>query len=174
MDGFVGEIRIFAGQFAPKDWAFCDGQELQISRNTALYSILGFRYGGNGTTTFCLPDLRGKAPMHFGHGPGLTPRVIGRSTGTSSVALRTSEIPAHTHTPRVIQAANTADPTQAIWANTTNIRGGIPAYAPSADGTTMSPLAIGVAGNDQPHNNMQPYLGVNYIICLYGEYPSKG
>jgi microcystin-dependent protein len=164
---FLGEIVMFGGNFAPRGWAFCNGQLLSISQNTALFSILGTTYGGNGTTTFALPDLRGRAPMHQGQGPGLSPRQLGEQTGTESVQLLTSEMPAHNH-PALgsTGAVNTTRPTNAIPA-----KGG--SYTTAGPDTTMNAQAIGVAGNNLPHENMPPQLAVSFIIATEGIFPSR-
>jgi len=172
MDQFVGEIRLFAGNFAPKDWAFCNGQLLPISQNTALFSILGTMYGGDGKTTFALPNLQGTAPMGQGQGPGLTNRVQGSKVGTSTVTLLTNQIPAHTHTPNASTAiANLPDPTNNVWGS--ELPSGQKPYAATAN-TPMNPLALSVTGGTQPHNNTQPYLALNFIIALYGIFPPRG
>ncbi|GIP23436.1 phage tail protein [Paenibacillus sp. J22TS3] len=173
MDQYVGEIRIFAGTFAPKGWAFCDGSIVPIHNNTPLFSLLGNTYGGDGKTTFALPDLRGRAPMHQGQGPGLTPRPLGSPGGTASVTLLTTEMPVHTHIPACQNTTNgVAEPTNAVWTKTAG-RVGPPAYSPSSN-QNMNPLAIGVTGSSLPHNNMQPYLAVNFIIALEGSFPPRG
>jgi microcystin-dependent protein len=165
-DPFIGEIILFAGNFAPRGWAFCAGQILSIQQNTALYSILGTTYGGNGTTTYALPDLRGRVPMGVGQGPGLTPRSLGEVAGTESVTLNANEMPAHVHP----LPASTHDST------TKNPQGNVPAYngsygTPASADTTMSPSTQ--SGGSQPHGNMQPYTGLNYIIALEGIFPSR-
>lgn len=176
-DAFIGEIRVFAGNFAPRDWAFCNGQLMSIAQNTALFSILGTQYGGDGRTTFALPNLNGKAAMSQGQGPGLTARTVGQQVGSSTVTLLTTEIPAHTHTPQAVAAkGNTNIPTGAVWAETPpQGRSGtqIPLYS-STPNVQMSPVAANVAGGSQPHNNMQPFLAMSYIICLNGIFPSRG
>jgi microcystin-dependent protein len=172
MDAYLGEIRMFAGNFAPKDWAFCNGALLPISQNTALFSILGTTYGGDGGTNFALPDLQGRAPMHQGQGPGLSGRILGEVGGTSVVTLQVSEMPAHNHVPNC-QSINTgvADPTNAIWTATTG-RFKSPAYSTTPN-QAMSTQAIGVAGSSIPHKNMQPYQGMNFIIALQGVFPPR-
>jgi microcystin-dependent protein len=173
MDPYVGEIRLFAGSFAPRDWALCNGQLLPIQQNTALFSLLGTQYGGNGQTNFALPDLQGKAPVHQGQGPGLTPRVVGEIDGSSTAPLLINQIPAHTHVPNSQSSQGVADPTNAIWTNTVGLRGP-QFYGPTPDtDTQMSLQAIQVSGGSQPHNNMQPYLGLNYIIALTGIFPPR-
>lgn len=176
-DAYIGEIRIFTGNFAPNGWALCNGQLMNIQQNTALYSILGIQYGGDGKTTFALPNLIGSAPMHQGQGPGLTPRQVGKRVGTSTVTLVDSQLPAHNHVPVAIQNTGTSgNPTNRLWSET--VETGKPAkkeplYDTNVD-VNMHPQALGVTGGSQPHNNMQPYLVLNYIICLNGEFPSRG
>jgi len=171
MDPYVGEIRLFAGSYAPVGWAFCDGSLLAIQTYAALFSVIGTTYGGNGTTNFALPDLRGRAPIHQGEGPGLTARVLAQSGGTDSVTLTLSEIPNHTH-PLNSEVNNPTgnNPQGQIWSSTG--RRGPLAYSQKVD-SPLSPMAIASAGGSQPHNNRQPYLGVNYIMALEGVYPSR-
>jgi microcystin-dependent protein len=171
-DPFVAEIRIFPFNFAPKGWAWCDGQLLPLSQNTALFSLLGTTYGGDGKSTFALPDLQGRAPMHQGQGPGLSLHDLGETGGAESVALLESEIPAHNHS---IGAQNTplggvATP----GGNTLNrpASGNLYNVANPAP-TAMSPEGLAPAGGDQPHNNMQPYLTVNFCIALQGVFPPR-
>ncbi|KZE52392.1 phage tail protein [Brevibacillus parabrevis] len=174
MEAYYGEIRIFTGQFAPRGWAFCDGSLLQIRQNTALYSILGTRFGGDGTTTFALPNLQGAAPMHHGAAPDLTPRTIGEQGGSSEVRLTVQEMPGHTHIPNAAEKPTTNDPAGTIWSNTEG-RGRVFAYgAPNApEQTTFSQAALSATGEGMPHNNRQPFLAVRYIICLEGEFPQR-
>ncbi|NMM54551.1 phage tail protein [Paenibacillus aquistagni] len=173
MDPYLGEIRIFAGQFAPKDWAFCNGQLLPISQYTALFSIIGVRYGGDGKTTFALPNLQGRAPMHFGAGPGLTPHELGEAGGSSSVTLLESEIPRHNHTPAAVSSGSgDANPEQKVWGPTAGLPGP-KIYSTAEPNVPMNPAALSQAGSSQPHNNMQPYLGINFIISLAGVYPPR-
>ncbi|WP_134682958.1 phage tail protein [Brevibacillus migulae] len=172
-DPFIGEIRMFAGNFPPKGWAFCNGQLLSISQNTALYSILGTQYGGDGKTNFALPNLKGSAPMHPGAGPGLSPRGIGEKGGSPSVTLTLAQMPPHNHQVQEKATANVTSPIGAVWAN--NSRFGENIYASEPDGvTSMNQAALSQAGENAPHNNMQPYLGVNFIISLQGVFPSRG
>lgn len=182
-DAFIGSIVLFAGNFAPRNWAFCQGQLLPISQNTALYSILGTTYGGNGTTTFALPDLRGRVPLGPGHGPGLPNYNLGQQGGQEAVTLIAPQIPAHTHTLIGLNTDGTLNTPQnnliAEWKGTTddtgaNVTGN--GFAAQGAGTPVpfAPSAISSFGGSQSHNNMQPYLGLNYIICLYGIYPSRG
>lgn len=166
---YLGEIMLFAGDFAPRGWALCNGQLLSINQNQALFSLLLTRYGGNGQTTFALPDLRSRAPIHAGQGPGLTDRVLGEQDGVEAHALSIAEMPAHSHA----AFAHSENGTSASPAGRFPARdpSAVPHYGPGAD-TALAPGAIGVAGGDQPHNNMQPYLVVNYCIALQGIFPS--
>lgn len=176
MDPYIGEIRLFAGNFAPKDWAFCNGQLMSIAQNTALFSLLGTTYGGDGKTTFALPDLQGRVPVHAGAGQGLTERTLGEQGGEPYVTLLSTEMPYHTHQAMAVAAiGTTTDPTGGVWAESIKQgRGGTqtPLYAPTVN-ASMSMNAVGVAGGSQPHNNMQPYLALNYIIALNGIYPPR-
>lgn len=172
-DPFLGEIRIFAGNFAPKGWALCNGQLMPLSQNTALFSLLGVTYGGDGKTTFGLPNLMGSAPMHPGQGPGLSPRTLGQKSGTPHVTLLTSQMPVHNHVPM----ADGNDDSATMKIATSNVWGsgqrGSMIYSPGPVNTPMNPLALGVTGGSMPHNNMQPYLGMTFIICLQGIYPPR-
>lgn len=170
MDPFIGEIRPFAGNYAPRDWAFCAGQLLQIAEYTALFSIITTTYGGDGMTNFALPDLRGRAVMHQGTGAGLTPRTINEITGTSTVTLIESEMPSHTHAPQARNIANQKVTEGNVWGSVSPFSPSI--YSPTPN-TSMNPQAISPTGGTQSHNNMQPYLGLNFIIALDGVYPSK-
>lgn len=178
-DAYIGEIRMFAGNFAPYGWALCNGQLLPITQNTALYSILGVQYGGDGKTTFALPNLNGRAPMHQGNGAGLTPRTVGEQTGSSTVTLLQNEIPAHTHPPQAVNSpGSTGTAPGNYWAQAPKTgRPGSQTQKPlyeSQPNVAMNPNALGVSGGSQPHNNMQPYLTQNFIICLRGEFPPRG
>ncbi|WP_429845545.1 phage tail protein [Brevibacillus sp. FIR094] len=167
MDPYIGEIRIFGGNFPPRDWAFCDGQLIAISSNPVLYSILGTKYGGDGKMTFALPNLRGSAPMNQGEGFGLTPRTAGETGGDANITLLQNDIPAHTHVPNSCSTPTEDTPTGAKWSSTVG-RGAVIPYSNTSDGTQLSPQAIGITGGTQPHNNMQPYLGLSFIICVSG------
>jgi microcystin-dependent protein len=169
-DPFVGEIRMFGGNFAPQGWALCNGQLMAITQNTALFSLLGTNFGGDGRTTFGLPDLRGRAPIHMGQGGGLTERPIGSSGGHEAVALIVQNCPAHSHTANGAGGATQPSPVGAVWSTDPN--GNTAAYSTSANGV-MAPGAIGTTGAGQPHENMQPYLAVNYIIALTGVFPPR-
>jgi microcystin-dependent protein len=167
MDPIMGTIILFAGNFAPKGWLFCDGSILSIAQNTALFSILGTTYGGNGTTTFALPDLRGRVPMQQGAGPGLLPRTLGETVGTETVTLLQTNLPAHTHT--LLVSSNSANDDipegQALASGQF--------YDPAAPSVPLHPATVGVTGGSQPINNMQPSLALNYIIATEGVYPSR-
>ena len=172
-DPFVGEIRMFGGNFAPRSWAFCNGQLLAISQNTALFSLLGTYYGGNGTTTFALPNLQDRFPLNAGQGPGLTDRALGEVGGETSVTLTVPEAPSHSHVPNAVLPGSTPLPAGAVWAGS-SVREAPPLYAPaSAANTQMAQTAVGPSGGNQPHANVQPYLAVSYIIALQGVFPSR-
>jgi microcystin-dependent protein len=168
---FIGQITLFAGNFAPRGWAFCDGQILFIAQNTALFSLLGTTYGGDGRTNFALPDLRGRAPVHMGQGPGLSLYVLGQVGGTENQTLTVNQIPAHAHTTQVFSntdPATSTTPTNTFLANS----GEVPIYANSSNQTLAGPTT-GSSGANQPFNNVQPYLALNYIIALQGIFPSR-
>jgi microcystin-dependent protein len=171
-DPFVAEIRIFPFNFAPKGWAWCDGQLLPISQNTALFSLLGTTYGGNGKSNFALPDLQGRAPMNPGQGPGLSLHDLGETGGSETVTLLESEIPSHNHT---MMAGS--DPANAQIPGPTLIlsrSAGGNAYSVTTSGLqSMAPEALAPAGGDQPHNNMQPYLTCYFCIALQGVFPPR-
>ena len=168
---FIGEIFMGGMNFAPRDFATCDGQLLQIAQNTALFSLLGTTFGGDGVTTFALPDLRGRVPMHMGQGPGLTNRTMGEQSGNEVVTLITSQIPAHTHSLNAVSdAGDISAPAGALLANTGALD---KEYKTSGTPVPMHPTAIGASGGNQPHNNMPPYLVLNFYIALYGIFPSR-
>jgi microcystin-dependent protein len=170
-DPFVAEIRIFPFNFAPKGWAFCNGQLLPISQNTALFSLLGTTYGGDGKSTFALPDLQGRAPMHPGQGPGLSLHDLGETGGSETVTLLQSEIPDHTHSLRadVIDVADTNVPSpSASFA----LSSGGTLYQTSAN-VQLAPQALAPAGGSLPHNNLMPYLTMNFNIALQGVFPPR-
>jgi microcystin-dependent protein len=171
-DPFLGEIRLFPYNFAPRGWAFCQGQILAISQNTALFSLLGTTYGGNGQTTFALPDLRGRVAVSSGQGPGLSNYSLGEVTGVETVTLLVSQMPAHGHTPQCTNnAADSSSPGGGVWAaDGAGITG---EYSNGAPSTTMSPAAIAATGGSQPHPNIQPLLTLNYCIALEGIFPSR-
>jgi microcystin-dependent protein len=172
---FLGEIRMFGFGFAPRGWALCGGQILSIAQNTALFSLLGTNYGGDGKTTFALPDLQGRVPMHWGQGPGLTDRALGESSGIETVTITSSEMAAHTHSPQAASGAgNQYGPAGGFWASDA---GGAAFYAPTAN-TQMNSGIVGNAGGNgtgasNPHNNLQPYRAVNFCIALEGIFPAR-
>jgi len=172
-DPFVAEIRIFPFNFAPRGWAFCDGQLLPISQNTALFSLLGTTYGGNGQSNFALPDLQGSVPMHQGQGPGLSLRDLGEIGGTETVTLLQSEIPLHTHAMSVAggDIGDERSPIERVAARTTDVGGNL--YGPVANLVQMAPETLPPAGGGLPHNNMQPYLTLSYCIALQGVFPPR-
>ena len=165
---FIGEIKAFAGNFAPQNWALCNGQTLSIAQNPALFSLIGTYYGGNGTTTFALPDLRGRGVVHQG-GSG----VIGQTGGAETVTLTTANLPAHNHAINATNSAGTvANPSASVALAAT------PSGEPIYNNSTSSPVAlaqaaVGSSGGGTPHDNRQPYLGINYIIALFGVFPSR-
>ena len=168
---FVGEIRMFAGNFAPRGWAYCDGQLLAVSQNDALFSLLGTIYGGDGRTTFGLPDMRGRLPIHAGQGPGLSPRRLGAKSGEESVTLTVNQIPSHNHEP--FQASTDRG-------NETNPSGNLVAESPSVtlyledpQSANLNSGAVGQTGGSRSHTNLMPYLCVHFIIALFGIYPSR-
>ena len=172
---FVAEIKIFAGNFAPRGWAFCNGTLLQIAQNTALFSLIGTTYGGDGRVTTGLPNLQGRAPMHWGQGPGLTRRVIGQTGGVETVTLTEAQMAAHTHAATgnvsVGGSANSASPVN-------NAPAGEPMsvtafYSDETPDALMGDAPLASTGGGQAHNNVQPYLAINYVIALVGLYPSR-
>lgn len=170
-DPFVAEIRIFPFNFAPKGWAFCNGQLMPISQNTALFALLGTTYGGDGKSTFALPNLQGSAPMHPGQGPGLSRHDLGEQAGSETVTLLAAEIPAHTHTLRAyndVGEDRIPGPTESLARST----GGLLYGAPGTTAMAFEDLAP--AGGSLPHNNMQPYLTCNFNIALQGVFPPRG
>jgi len=172
-DPFVAEIRIFPFNFAPKGWAWCDGQLLPLSQNTALFSLLGTTYGGNGKSNFALPNLQGSAPMHPGQGPGLSLHDLGETGGSETVSLLESEIPSHAHNLR----ASTEDGTQGTLTPGITLAnsGGGTLYQTNVNANlvAMHPSSLTTAGGDQPHNNMQPYLTFYFCIALQGVFPPR-
>lgn len=175
-DPFVAEIRIFPFNFPPKGWAFCDGQILPISQNTALFSLLGTTYGGDGKSTFALPNLQDTAPLHVGGaqpGPGLTFRDLGEQSGGQTVTLLQTEMPAHSHSALAFAGNSQVSPASNTWGSGTKASGGT-VYAPAAAAQVqMNPFATSVAGGSQPHNNMMPFLTLRFCIALQGVFPPR-
>lgn len=168
-EAFIGEIRMFAGNFAPRNWALCDGQLLQISQNDALFALLGTIYGGDGRVTFGLPDLRGRIPIHRGTGPGLTPRQIGFRSGVERVTLTEAQIPSHGHSLRAVQSrANSGDPSGGLLAAADT-----EVFEPSGTVLLADGSISDAQGAGQSHENMRPFLVVNFIIALVGIFPSR-
>ena len=173
-DQFVAEVRMFCGNFAPLGWAFCNGQLLPIAQNTALFSLLGTNYGGDGKSNFGLPNLQGAFPMHAGSsaGPGLTPRSVGETGGSESVTLTTAQLPAHGHAIQAAPGASTGTPgATASLAPTSN--GSALYRAPDAVYLNTSPSDMGSTGGGGAHNNLPPYLAVSFIIALQGIFPPR-
>ncbi|MBL8311370.1 MAG: phage tail protein [Burkholderiales bacterium] len=167
---YVGEIRLFAGNFAPAGWALCQGQAMDISENETLFQLIGTTYGGDGQSTFNVPDLRSRVPIHQGQGPGLSTRVIGESGGTETVTLSTQQIPNHTHAFLASQDASTVLNAQGNVIGTPLTATPFFAATPNV---ALNAQSITAVGGSQPHENMQPYLCINFIISLYGIYPSQ-
>ncbi len=161
---YVGEIRMFAGNFAPVGWMFCAGQLLPISENETLFNLIGTTYGGDGQTTFALPNLQSRVPVHMGNG-----FTLAQAGGEETVTLTTSQIPAHSHVPQANSGTGTqTSPSGNVWANSANFP-----YSPNAPNAAMDPGAVGQAGGSQPHDNMVPFLVINFIISLFGIFPSQ-
>jgi len=169
---FIAEIRIFAGDFSPRGWAFCDGQLLPIAQNTALFSLIGTTYGGDGRTTTALPNLKGRAPMHPGRGPGLTSRRLGERGGVETVTLTDAQMPSHSHAIRAADTnGSTATPDNNSFSRSTSGN----AYQTNSS-TSLVAMDSGMlqnTGGNQPHNTLQPYLAMNFIIAIVGLYPSR-
>lgn len=160
---FIGEIRMFSGNFAPLGWAFCDGAIMAISENDTLFQLIGTTYGGDGQQTFALPDLQSRIPAHIG--PGY---AFAQAFGVESVTLTVSQLPAHAHIPQASQAGNRAQPAGNVWAGSA-----LNQFSTAAPTTTLDPAAISPNGGTQPHDNMSPFLAVNFIISLFGIFPSQ-
>lgn len=169
---FIGEIRMFGGNFAPLGWSFCDGSAIAISQNIALFDLIGTTYGGDGVQTFRLPDLRGRVPIHQGFNPQLGTLVIGQASGTENVTIVANQVPPHSHPAQAAPGGNVVSPAGAYWSSDPG--GNTAAYTgPIGNPPAMANTAIGAsAGGDVPHNNMQPFLAVSYIISLFGIFPS--
>jgi len=168
---FVGEIRMFGGNFPPVGWAFCDGQLLSIAQNDVLFALIGTTYGGDGQSTFALPDLRGRIPVHTGQGAGSC-FTSGQSGGMEAVTLTVPQTPLHTHPLNASTAA--ASPTAVPAGSKVAATSATMIYSSSPSGASMSPSAVSIAGGNQPHENMAPFLSVSFIISLFGIFPSQG
>ena len=168
-DPFLGQISIFSFAFAPRGWAFCNGQIMSIAQNQALFSLLGTTYGGDGITTFGLPNLQSRTAVSQGQGPGLSPYVLGQVGGEAAHSLITAEIPSHTHGAQPASDTTQLSPQAHYWAPNTQ---GNATYSATSAGT-MSPSAVGLGGGGQPHQNMQPNLSLNFCIALVGVFPSR-
>lgn len=171
---FTAEIRIFAGTFAPRGWAFCDGQLLPIANNTALFSLIGTTYGGDGRSTTALPNLQGRAPMHPGRGPGLTARRLGEKVGVETVTLSEAQIPSHSHTVRAsANRGNVATPSNTAALSQSGFGDNLYQTNTSANLVDLASEAVATTGGGQAHDNVQPFLTLNFIIALVGLYPSR-
>jgi microcystin-dependent protein len=161
---YIGEIRMFGGNFAPAGWAFCDGSILSIAENDTLFTLIGTTYGGDGQTTFALPNLQSRVPVHMGNG-----FTLAQTGGEEQVTLTVNQIPAHSHVPQANSGTGTqTSPAGNVWASSSNFP-----YATNAPSASMNPGAVGLAGGSQPHDNMVPFLAINFIISLFGIYPSQ-
>ena len=170
---FIGEIRMFAGNFAPRDWSYCNGTLLAITQNQVLYSLLGTYYGGDGRTTFGLPDLRGRVPVHQGQGPGLSSRLMGQKFGAETVTLTTTQLPSHTHELQASSDQATSDaPAGLVLAKGDEVTFDR-IYTTDPPANDLSPQAIGNTGGSQAHDDMMPFLCLSFIIALQGTYPSR-
>jgi microcystin-dependent protein len=166
---FIGEIRMFAGTFAPLGWLLCNGQLLPISENPAMFELIGTTYGGDGQNTFAVPNLQSRIPISMGSGPGLSPRVIGETAGEESVTLLQQQLPAHSHALQASANPGTATaPAGNVWAEWDDSP-----YATTAPGTTMDPASLSTVGGSQPHENRAPFLAVNFIIAVNGIFPTQ-
>ncbi|HRC16319.1 MAG TPA: tail fiber protein [Chitinophagaceae bacterium] len=167
---FIGEIKLFGGNFEIVGHAFCRGQLLSIAQNSALFALLGTIYGGDGQSTFGLPDLRGRVPINQGVGPGLSQRTIGEVSGVENVSLTTNQIPAHNHLLSAAgSTASSSDPTNNRWASQPSLG----QYETVSSGSNLKSSALGITGGSQPHSNLQPYIAINYLIALEGIFPSR-
>lgn len=168
---FVGEIRMFGGNFAPAGWQFCDGALLSINENEVLFALIGTTYGGDGQSTFGVPDLRGRVPQHMGQGAGLSNRVIGESGGTETVTLTATQLPVHTHAVGADTRAGTSTkPLGRVWSASAP---SLTYAAPVGANTSLNPATVVATGGSQPHDNMLPFVAVNFIISLFGIFPSQ-
>jgi len=171
-DAFVAEIRIFPFNFPPTGWAFCNGQLMPISQNTALFSLLGTTYGGDGKSTFALPDMQGNAPLFWGQGPGLSEYFVGQTGGSETVTLLTTELPAHAHQATAGSGNGPTDPSNVTWGQGAG-RTPPPVYMNGSPNVNMAAATVAIAGSSFPHNNMQPYLTLNFCIAMQGIFPPR-
>ncbi|GAA4745898.1 phage tail protein [Flavisolibacter ginsenosidimutans] len=167
---YVGEIRMFAGNFAPAGWMFCSGQILPISENETLFNLIGTTYGGDGQSTFALPDLQSRVPIHMGGGAGLSARTLAETGGVEQVTLTVQQIPLHTHQPLANTVGASDSPNGNVWATAS---GGIKPYGADPGNAAMNAASLAQVGGSQPHDNMIPYLCVSFIISLFGVFPSQ-
>jgi microcystin-dependent protein len=165
---FIGEIRIFAGNFPPNGWMFCAGQVLPISENETLFNLIGTTYGGDGQETFALPNLASRVPVHQGNSA-----ILAETGGVESVTLTQQQIPVHGHAPIAATTGQIASPANALLATASSAQAGVKIYSAAAPTVSMNPSSVSVQGGSQPHENMQPYLGLNFIISLFGIFPSQ-
>lgn len=166
---YIGEIRMVGFNFAPQGWATCDGQIIPISQNDTLFNLIGTTYGGDGQETFALPNLQSRVPLHQGQGPGLSSYIIGQAAGVESVTLTTNQIPAHSHLAQAqTGAGNQASPSNGVWADS-----GQGVYAAGPAALAMKNNIVGAAGGSQPHDNMMPYAVINFVISLFGVFPTQ-
>jgi microcystin-dependent protein len=170
---FLAEVRIFPFNFAPKGWAFCDGQLLPISQNTALFSLLGTTYGGDGKSNFALPNLQGSTPLQPGQGPGLSLRDLGETSGEQTVTVLQTEMPSHSHGVQGASSGSVGGPGSNSWASGGKGRPGTYAASNAPTNVQMNPLATSIAGGGQPHNNMMPFLTLNFCIAMQGVFPPR-
>jgi microcystin-dependent protein len=171
VEPYIGQITLVAFTFAPVGWAFCNGQLLSIDQNQALFQLIGTTYGGDGQTTFALPDLRSRIPLHQGQGTGTSNYTIGQSGGSENVTLTTDQIPSHTHQAQCVTGgSNSGSPSNAVWAQASNDQ---PYKSGTTGAASMASGAIGPAGGNQPHANMMSYQSLNYIIALFGVFPTQ-
>lgn len=166
---YIGEIRMVGFNFAPEGWAFCDGQLLAISQNDALFNLIGTTYGGDGQSTFALPNLQGRLPVHQGTDTSGNSYVLGQQAGAETITLTTNQMPVHSHAATDTSRGTLLSPTNAIWAGTSQHT-----YSTAAPTGDMNAAAVGTAGGSQPHDNMPPFLAINFIISLFGIFPSQG
>jgi microcystin-dependent protein len=174
VEPYIGEVRLFAGNFAPLNWAFCNGKLLAISENDALFALIGTTYGGDGQTTFALPDLRGRIPLSQGQGPGLSRRTVGESFGVEAVTLLTTQIPAHSHFFTASKTEGAASsPADTVFASNAANNFYAPLPDQGAQLEMLDPRTVAIAGGSQPHTNIMPSAAINYIIALFGIFPSQ-